>query len=393
MSSISGTPTSSPFGGSSVWYLTGNCFTAGTQVVVGAEFDANDIFVQYITVKIEDIQVGDLVYSYDTITGEVSQQEVTAVFEREVTHINYLTVEDEYGNIQVIEVTDVHPFWVVTDEPDLERAAREFGDGFYHANIAPTENGFWVEAKDLLVGDVFIGANGELSTLVGIERVELDEPILVYNFSVAGNHNYFVIAADNEYGQTSVLVHNAQYTNPQWHHLLPHNANWSHLWDGLDIHSAQFGIILEHADHAAITKKWNDEWAKFFDQNKKPNQAQILAQLYKMKNMDEFKNVLSKGTAPPVGRYNAWSAAERAKLMKSNNSTLGKVLKVGKRVLKMGLGVGLIFLPGDIQAKGWRGGIANTALDMTPGVGAGKFAREIYDGKDLIPDKPTPPKP
>ena len=28
-------------------------------------------------------------------------------------------------------------------------AAREHGGGFYHADIEPTENGFWVEAKDL----------------------------------------------------------------------------------------------------------------------------------------------------------------------------------------------------------------------------------------------------
>ena len=95
-----------------------------------------------------------------------------------------------------------------TDEPDLERAVREYADGAYHANITPTESGFWVEAKDLRVGDVFIGVNGELSVLIDIDRVELDEAILVYNFAVEGNHNYFVIAAGDEYGQTSVLVHN-----------------------------------------------------------------------------------------------------------------------------------------------------------------------------------------
>jgi len=141
------------------------------------------------------------------------QQEVTAVFVREVTHINYLTIVEEYGNEQVLEVTDVHPFWVVTDESDLERAAREYADGAYHANITPTENGFWVEAKDLQAGDVFIGVNGELSTLIDIDRVELDEAVTVYNFSVAGNHNYFVIAAGDEYGQTSVLVHNQGQNN------------------------------------------------------------------------------------------------------------------------------------------------------------------------------------
>jgi len=69
-----------------------------------------------------------------------------SVFVRESGHINYLTIEDEEGNIQVLEVTDAHPFWVVTDDPDLERAARnvvdENGVWLYHANIGPTENGF-----------------------------------------------------------------------------------------------------------------------------------------------------------------------------------------------------------------------------------------------------------
>ena len=85
--------------------------------------------------------IGDIVYSYDTITGEVTQKEVTAVFVRESDHINYLTILDEQGREQVIETTDSHPFWVVTDEPDLSRAAREFADGLYHENIAPGLNG------------------------------------------------------------------------------------------------------------------------------------------------------------------------------------------------------------------------------------------------------------
>jgi len=197
----------------------GACFTAGTQIVVGKIFDENDVFVQYITVNIEDIKVGDWVYSYDTITGEVSLKEVTDVFVRQSDHINYLTIEDEEGNIQVLEVTDAHPFWVVTDDPDLERAARslvdENGVWLYHANIGPTENGFWVEAKDLREGDVFLGANGELLTLVDMERVEFPDGVTVYNFTVEGNHNYFVIAACDEYGQTSILVHNAEgYRGP-----------------------------------------------------------------------------------------------------------------------------------------------------------------------------------
>jgi hypothetical protein len=190
-----------------------SCFTAGTQIVVGAEYNEELNTTVYVTVNIEDVKVGDLVYSYDTITDEVSQKEVTDVFVRTSNHINYLTIVDENGHEQIIETTDSHPFWVVTDEPDLSRAARDIVDEngviLYHENLESGQNGFWVEAKDLKEGDVFLGANGELSILVSTERVEFPEGITVYNFTVDGNHDYFVIAETDEFGQTCILVHNA----------------------------------------------------------------------------------------------------------------------------------------------------------------------------------------
>jgi len=138
-------------------------------------------------------------------------KEVTAVFVREIDHINYLTVIDESGEEQVLAATDSHPFWVVTDDPDLERAASGYADGMYHENIDPGLNGFWVEAKDLREGDVFIGANGEWSVFLSANRVEFPDGVTVYNFTVDGNHNYFVLAQDDSFGQTCVLVHNAEY--------------------------------------------------------------------------------------------------------------------------------------------------------------------------------------
>jgi Protein of unknown function (DUF1557). len=69
-------------------------------------------------------------------------------------------------------------------------------------------NGYWVEAKDLRVGDVFLGVNGDPSTLTNIVRVEQDGGIAVFNFTVEGNHNYFILAKEYENGQTCVLVHN-----------------------------------------------------------------------------------------------------------------------------------------------------------------------------------------
>ena len=197
--------------------LAGNlkmkCFTAGTQVVIGMEYDADGNFVSYVTMNIEDVQAGDLVYSYNTLTGETELCEVTDTFVRESDHINYLTIVDEHGHEQVIETTDGHPFWVVTNDPDMSRAARDYvfenGLWLYHEDVTPTEHGYWVEAKDLRIGDVFIGANGELSTLINAVRVEQDGGIDVFNFSVEGNHNYYILAKEYEYGQTCILVHNA----------------------------------------------------------------------------------------------------------------------------------------------------------------------------------------
>jgi len=155
---------------------------------------------------------------------------------------------------QTLEVTDVHPFWVVTDDPDLERAARavvdENGVTLYHHNIDPTENGFWVEAKDLRVGDVFLGANGELTTVVAIERVDYPDGVMVYNFSVDGNHNYFVIAACDEFGQTSVLVHDASKGGKQ--NIRPSEipANWS--VERIRTYLAQHGKNMTTAQKRAI---------------------------------------------------------------------------------------------------------------------------------------------
>jgi hypothetical protein len=170
----------------------------------------------YITKNIEDIKIDDEVFAYNILTGKVSKCKVTDVFKRTSDHLRYLTVRDSKGT-QILETTDSHPFWVVTDSPDLSRAARdvveENGATLYHENIAITEHGYYVEAKDLKVGDIFLGANNELSILASTERVEFPEGIPVYNFTVDDNHNYFVIVRVAESGQTCVLVHNALYTD------------------------------------------------------------------------------------------------------------------------------------------------------------------------------------
>ncbi len=85
------------------------------------------------------------------------------------------------------------------------------GEFIHHGNIPVTGDGYDVEAKDLRVGGQFLDANGKIVTLQQSCRTEYKYGVTVYNFEVAGNHNYFVIAA-GECGQTCILVHNANGT-------------------------------------------------------------------------------------------------------------------------------------------------------------------------------------
>jgi hypothetical protein len=192
-----------------------------------ADYRSEDCEVFYVTTNIENIKVGDYVLAQDVETGEVSLKEVTDTFVRTSDHIRYLTTIDEEGDEQVIETTDSHPVWVVTDSPDLSKAAQdvvvENGTTLIHENLAVTEHGYYVEAKDLRIGDVFIGANGELTTLTGTEWVEYPDSITVYNFTVADNHNYFIIGSLEAYenGASVVLVHNADYHGNSRQSLVP----------------------------------------------------------------------------------------------------------------------------------------------------------------------------
>ena len=76
-----------------------------------------------------------------------------------------------------------------------------------------------------------MGANGELSTLTNLVRVEQDGGIAVFNFTVEGNHNYFVIAKEYEYGQSCVLVHNSscpsnEFADPNLYPGIKHAPNY-----------------------------------------------------------------------------------------------------------------------------------------------------------------------
>lgn len=133
------------------------CFPAGTKI-------NTDVGLK----NIEEIKVGDKVWSYNELTGETGLQEIVRTMSRESDHTIELYTEGE-----IIETTAEHPFL--------------------------TDNG-WKDAADLQTGDRIRTRNEED---VGIKDVKFAyKPRKVYNFEVSNWHTYFV-------GALQWLVHNA----------------------------------------------------------------------------------------------------------------------------------------------------------------------------------------
>ncbi|MEL6133620.1 MAG: polymorphic toxin-type HINT domain-containing protein, partial [Bacteroidota bacterium] len=165
------------------------CFPAGTPISTKHGF-----------IPIEDVKVGDWVYSYNEETGETGLRKVVKTSHKEVNAL----IEISLGK-EKIKTTPTHPFFV---------------------------NGKWVEAGDLKPGDKLtrqtrpqiahvqtatpnvsskhtttpydLPSPGESSTIVKDIKLLLNQKRRVFNFEVDGWQTYFV-------SLLGILVHNACY--------------------------------------------------------------------------------------------------------------------------------------------------------------------------------------
>ena len=144
----------------------GACFVAGTMIVTLTGNKA-----------IEDIEVGDNVYSQNVETGEKAYKEVKNVFIKEIDTLVHLDIDGTK-----IDTTENHPFWI--------------------------EGKGWIVAGELQVGDKVTLENGEKAFVRTVEIEKLDSTIKVYNFEVEDWHTYFV-------SEVGVLVHNQCYELPK----------------------------------------------------------------------------------------------------------------------------------------------------------------------------------
>jgi hypothetical protein len=140
----------------------GACFVAGTPVLT---VDG--------TKPIEDITVGDKVWTRNLVTGLDELQLVAETFVHQALALYHLTI-----NGSVVSTTAEHPFMV--------------------------QDKGWQMAGNLRPGDVLVTPDGTtVLDAVEVEEHDLDQIVEVYNFHVENTHTYYVHA-----GTTPVLVHN-----------------------------------------------------------------------------------------------------------------------------------------------------------------------------------------
>ena len=139
------------------------CFAAGTKVLMA---DGS-------TKPIEDIALGDLVWSDDPEDGEPAQSEPVEGVYRTETHRLFHIQVDGAGSDEIL-ATGTHPFW--------------------------TRRG-WVDVEMLRDDDVLSDASG---ADVAVRSVVVESrEVKTFNFAVARFHTYFVVAGDE-----GLLVHN-----------------------------------------------------------------------------------------------------------------------------------------------------------------------------------------
>lgn len=126
------------------------CFAAGTVVLLNEGRKA-----------IEDIVVGDYVWTWDEETGEKSLRRVTETYVNQTSELVHVFVGGEE-----IVTTPTHPFY------------------------SPVKG--WTEAAQLRAGDILVLVNGEYVVVEKVQHELLESPINVYNFQVAGDHTYYV---------------------------------------------------------------------------------------------------------------------------------------------------------------------------------------------------------
>jgi len=155
-------------------FITHNapCFVAGTLITLA------DGSVK----KIENVQAGDIVSTFDLITGAIIENTVNAVLSKTVSS----TVEYKLSNGETVRCTVDHPIYVQSK-----------GWCSFDFTLSNQAYSLEQEVKQVELGDIVKLYNGE-AEIVDINVY--NEEVTVYNLQdIEGNHNFFA---------NNILVHN-----------------------------------------------------------------------------------------------------------------------------------------------------------------------------------------
>jgi hypothetical protein len=150
----------------------GGCFLAGTEVTL---FNGS-------TSKIEDIDVGTLLMTYNEESGAQEHGLVASLIRPQITSYIKITL----SNSTEIRCTAEHPFWVNSV-------------GWCSFDPEGSMNIHNLEVGELNIGDPLISQSGDIITITDIIENTTENEIEVYNFEIEGTHTYYA---------NGILTHN-----------------------------------------------------------------------------------------------------------------------------------------------------------------------------------------
>ncbi len=180
------------------------CFVAGTQVVV--ENDEG----QKANKSIEDIEVGDMVWSRDDRTGESGFKPVVQLFTTSPTALVHMSYRRDSGSAwrgakRTSRASD-------SDDPDSELV------GTHEHPFWSLDRAAWVPMGELRIGERMYLLDGSVAVVSGTWVETLDNTenqtaledghFTTYNFEVADWHTFFVAPEEAAGVYSAVWVHN-----------------------------------------------------------------------------------------------------------------------------------------------------------------------------------------